>query len=832
MRFPAVPPALAILGGGLFGCYCQIEPRASAASICIGWMVCVFCWRQQAPNAFAGSAVFAFALCGVGLGSAASARAVHSELRAALTAEFGPQAVGDNPADPVIAIGQLDSDASPIESGVRLALQVTHIEVEGRLCRAAGGVFLAVAGVASPRDLDAWRGGRTLRLAAQLRRPARYLNPGVADQELALARRGTTLVGSVKSALLVRVVAKGNWFSELAAELRVRARRLLDDSIGPYSQRSAAIVRAVLLGDRAGLDEETETRLQEAGTYHVIAISGGNIAILAGLLMGFARVAGLRPGISCAGVATVLVCYAYLVGGGASVVRATQMAVIYLLARAIDHRTSPLNAMAASAGVSAAIDPLLLFDAGAWLTYGATVAILVGTPLMLRRFTMPSRLLRAAVGLLAASCAAEAALFPVSATVFSRVTAAGLLLNFAAIPLMSVVQVGGMAVIAASGLAPIAVPGLAFASHLAAWGLVESARLVEVMPWTVMRLPAPALGVAVTYYAGWLAWLTDLHLAPGWPAWGVYSRWTRRVAQAATVCAGAWIIAAPQTRFARTDVLEITFIDVGQGAATLIRFPAGQSILIDAGGAAGGRFDIGRRIVEPVLWASGVRRLTQAVATHGDADHIGGALSVIRDFRPSEFWEGVPVPPEPMLQQLRALATRDGASWRMTQRGDTVWFGDARIVTWHPAPPQWERQRVRNDDSVVVEVRLGAVSVILTGDIEAAAEAELGSLLEPAGVRVLQAPHHGSATSSTWPLLRAAAPALTVISAGRGNRYGHPHRAVLDRYRAVGARILRTDLDGAITIRTDGRDAEVSTFTGRKMTLRPAATRGARVPPA
>lgn len=831
MRYPAVPPALAILAGCVLGCFWQIDSRASAASIGVGWLVCVFCWRQRVPKALTASAVVAFALCGVGLGSTASARAVHSELRAALRNEFGPQAVADNPGDPVIAIGQLDSDASPSESGVRLALQVTHIDVNGRLRRAAGGVFLTVAGEASPRVLDAWRRGRTLRLAAQLRRPARYLDPGVADQELALARRGTTLVGTVKSAMLVRVAAKGNWISEVAAEVRARARRLLDDSIGPHSRRSAAIVRAVLLGDRAGLDEETETRLQEAGTYHVIAISGGNIAILAGLLMGLARVAGLRHEISCAGVAVALACYAYLVGGGASVVRATQMAVIYLLSRAIDHRTSPLNALAASAGVSAAIDPLLMFDAGAWLTYGATVAIVVGTPLMLHRFTVSSGILRAAVGLLAASCAAEAALFPVSAAVFSRVTAAGLLLNFAAIPLMSVVQAGGMAVIAGSGLSPIAVPGLAFASHLAAWGLVESARLVELMPWAVTRLPAPAVGVVVIYYAGWLALLMDLHLAPDRPAWAAYSGWTRRVAKGVIVCAGAWIIVAPQTRFARTGVLEITFIDVGQGAATLVRFPAGQSILIDAGGPAGGRFDIGRRIVEPVLWASGVHRLTQAMATHGDADHIGGALSVVRDFRPSEFWEGVPVPPEPMLQRLRALAIRDGASWRMTQRGDTVWFGDARIVTWHPAPPQWERQRVRNDDSVVVEVRLGAVSVILTGDIEAPAEAELGPLLEPAGVRVLQAPHHGSATSSTWPLLKAAAPALAVISAGRGNRYGHPHRAVLERYRAVGARILRTDLDGAITIRTDGRDVDVSTFTGRKMTLRPA-TRGFRVPPA
>jgi competence protein ComEC len=242
-------------------------------------------------------------------------------------------------------------------------------------------------------------------------------------------------------------------------------------------------------------------------------------------------------------------------------------------------------------------------------------------------------------------------------------------------------------------------------------------------------------------------------------------------------------------------------------------------------------FDIGRRVVEPVIWAKGVQRLTRLVATHGDVDHVGGAASVIRDLRPSEVWEGVPVPPEPMLQRMRAVAAGKSATWRLVQRGDTVWFGGVEVMTWHPSLPGWERQRVRNDDSVVVELRMGAVSVLLTGDVETAAEAELAQVLPRAGIRILQAPHHGSATSSTWPLLKAAAPDLAVISAGRGNRYGHPHRAVLERYRAVGAHMFRTDLDGAVTIRTDGRLVEVSTFTGRRLTLY-GARPGRPVPPA
>jgi competence protein ComEC len=631
--------------------------------------------------------------------------------------------------------------------------------------------------------------------------------------------------------MLVQIASLGGIGAETAADLRLRIRNVVDRSVGRHSARSAAIVRAILLGDRAGLDEETEERLQEAGTYHVIAISGGNIAVLAAVLMLMARLTGLRAGAAHLAVAAILCGYAFLVGGGSSVLRATQMAVLYLLARAVDHRARPYNSIGLSAGATCAIDPLSVCDAGAWLTYGATAAILAGTPLLLARVRAVSLAVRAPAGLFAASVSAELALFPVSALVFSRVTAAGLLLNFAAIPLMSAVQAGGMALVAAHALVPAAVPAVSRFTHLAAWGLVESARTVDVMPWAVARVAAPHPGVLAAYYAAWCAWFAASRLPPVWAAGWNPARWLRRGAVVVLVACGGWIVLNLPVRFSRTAYLEATFIDVGQGTATLVRFPSGDALLVDAGGAGGGRFDIGRRVVQPAVWAAGVHRLTYVVATHGDADHIGGAASMVTDFRPREVWEGVPVPPEPLLGQLRIVAGRAGAAWRRVQRGDRVRLGAAEVVTWHPEPPAWERQRVRNDDSVVVEIRFGAVSVLLTGDVESSAEAEIASMLEPAGVRVMLAPHHGSATSSSRRLLEAASPDVAVISAGRGNRYGHPHAAVLERYREIGARVLRTDVHGAIALRTDGRTVDVQTFTGRRLTLGPVR-RAPRVPPA
>jgi len=525
------------------------------------------------------------------------------------------------------------------------------------------------------------------------------------------------------------------------------------------------------------------------------------------------------------------VAYAFIVGSGASVVRATQMAVLYLVARAADHRAKPYNAIAVSAGLTCAADPLVVRDAGAWLTYGATVAILAGTPLLVARMGLTGRWVRLPGGLFGASLAAELALFPVSAYVFSQVTAAGLALNFLAVPLMSVVQVGGMLLVALDSVTPAGAAAVAWLTHAAAWGLVESARLVDVTPWAVLRVPAPGALALAAYYGAWAAWFAAGVIGAASTPAGRVGRISRRAAAAVLVASGAWILWTPLLRAGRPAQLEATVIDVGQGAAALVRFPSGDAILVDAGGAGGGRFEIGRRVVEPAVWAAGAHRISHLVATHGDGDHIGGAASVARDLRPREIWEGVPVPPDPLVRELAAAAGRAGASWRTVQRGDRVRFGEADVVVWNPAPPAWERQRVRNDDSIVLEVRFGRVALLLAGDAEAAAEADVARLLEPAGVRVLLAAHHGSATSSTWPLLRAASPALVVVSAGRGNRYGHPHPAVLERYRAIGAAVLRTDLDGAVRIRTDGTVVEARTFTGRRVVLAPRQA-GPPAPPA
>ena len=807
-------PAVALAVGATAGAFLP-APHVPALRLLLmaAWGCALAVFLRDRSDVLVLCLLAAFAASGWGLAASASARAQSAPLRAVFDRERSLD--GDRELFAGVE-GVLREDAARRPWGASLSIDVRQLTVRGETIPTSGGLRASVVGSLVAQHADAWRAGRRVRAPVQLRRPSRHLDPGVPDAERLLAWRGISLVGTIKSAVLVEVRAPGRWLEERAAALRHEIRRRLGRAVGRWDARSAAIIVAILIGDRAGLDRDLEQRLQEAGTYHVIAISGGNIAIFAAVLLTLLRWLHLPPTGATAVTMAFLIAYAWLVGPQASVSRATLMAVAYLGARLLDHRADPANALAVAVTAILGVTPLAIADAGLVLTCGATLALLLGAARLGRR--LPRRAWMAApIALVAASACVELALFPVGAFVFSRVTFAGLALNCLAVPLMTLGQMAGLAAIALSVVHPAAADPAGGLAHLAAWGLAESAAWVELAPWLSYRVAPPAPFALVAYYValGGCLFLGTERAQRLWPRGGVVSR--RRMAGTTAGLAALWILVAPSA-LDRSDRLRVTFLDVGQGDATLLQFPDGRSWLVDAGGGSES-FDLGARVVAPALWASGVRRLDTFVLTHGDPDHLGGASSVLSDFSPRDVWDGVPVPPHAPVQALRQQAARAGILWRTVQAGDRLRVGGADVRVWHPPTPDWERQDVRNDDSIVLEVRYGRVSVVLPGDIGRDIERALAARPDPAGVRILKAAHHGSGTSSSREFLDALAPTAVVFSSGRDNPYGHPVPAVLDRAEQSGAEIFRTDRDGAITMETDGERVWVRTYLGRELTL-------------
>lgn len=817
MRWLPVGFAVALGSGAAIGGSAPEWRWVAGAGAVAVWTLAVWAWRRGSAGALVMCAFTGVAAAGGFAGASAVQRASDPPLVRAL-AGAGLWPDNGRAGSPVRLEGVLLSDAWSAGPVVLLRLRVTRVWLGPCGCPLPvdGEVQVGVGGTIAAHHRDAWRSGRRITAEVALRRPSAFRNTGTADETTQRVRRRLAAIGQVKSALQVEV-QPGSPVSETLAALRAHARRAIARATGADAT-AAAVGTAILVGDRTGLDPALETRLQRAGTFHVIAISGGNIALwAAGTIWVTTRLTRRRVA-ALAGAAAILVAYAALVGGGASVERATGMALVGLVARWADQRGAAVNVLALTAAGLVALDPLLVFDVAFWLTTAATLGLVIGLPGDGAARHTGTRLIHA---LVLTSVCAELALLPIVAAVFQQVTLAGLVLSALAMPAMAVVQVSALSLVALDPLAPWLAPALGLLLRAAVATVTETATVVDLVPGLAWRVPPPTLAPVVAYYASLAAWLW---LRRGG---GMSAAPLRHAAGVVAAIAGLWIAVSPLTLVRwRPHALELVVFDVGQGAAALVHFPGGRRMLVDAGGVTGRGADLGALVVGPALRARGIRWIDTLVVTHADLDHAGGAASLVREFGPTEVWSGIAVADDPVMAGLRAAAASVGAAWREVRRGEVLELDGVRVSVAHPSPPEWERQRVRNDDSVVLAIDAGAVRLVLPGDAGADVEPEIATALrwrdlDPGGasappVTVLVAGHHGSAGSTTTPWLAALRPSLGIVSAGAANPFGHPAAATLDRLRAAGAEVWRTDRDGEVTVRSDARGVAVSSVAGRR----------------
>ncbi|ODS53123.1 MAG: DNA internalization-related competence protein ComEC/Rec2 [Acidobacteria bacterium SCN 69-37] len=720
--------------------------------------------------------------------------------------------------EPLRLRGVLREDASVGDSGaVRLVVVVAAVQplTPGAGWQPAPGVVrLFVQGEAALAVYDTWTRGRTVDVTASLRWPPVPRNPGGPHPIVARLVRGYVLAGTVKSAALV-TVTPGPWWQERAAALRRHVRRSTAAVPGGDDRRvTAAVVTAILIGDRAGLDRATTDRLIAAGTYHVVAISGGNIALVTLAVAALLRRLLRSPRLVSAGALLAVVMYGWTIGGEPSVTRAVTAAVVWLAADVLGLRVAPVRLFALVVIAVVAWDPLMVIAPGAWLSFDATLGIILCVGRLVE-WMVPAvgsspgrwrRRLRVVATLGAATLAAELMLLPVSAWTFSRVSVAGLPLNFIAIPAMAAVQAAGVLVVVCTPLVPALAHAAGAVAHLATILLVDSSRLVDWIPSLAWRVPPPSPIVMAGYYVA-----VGIVIVTRGRAW-----WRRA---AGLVAAGLLVVMAtgPGLLLARpaAGTLRATILDAGQGDAIVVQFPDGHVLVVDAG-PAGETFDTGERIVTPALWALGARVVDWVAFTHADLDHIGGVAAVVREFAAREVWEGVPVIADDNRRALYDVAQARRVPWRQLRAGDRLEIGGAELAVLHPPEPDWERPRVRNDDSIVLRVRYGALELLLTGDISEAVERTLSFDDTSRGaIRVLKVAHHGSRTSTSAAFVERFRPWAAIIGVGRNNTFGHPVPDVLDRLAAAGATTLRTDRDGAVKIESDGETVWMRTWRGR-----------------
>lgn len=747
---------------------------ASAALLTFGGL-----GGRLAPLALAAAAA------GLGAGGAATARLAYERAPLRLFVAGLPDAEA-----PLRLLGRAAADARDGGDVHVLLLDVEAVERGRQRLAVSGRVRLLVGGGA--QALEVVQGAR-ISVWASLRLPRGFATPGAFDAEAQAFRDGVHAQAFCKSPLLLsHQPPEGGSLPFLLGRLRRGARAVFAEYLPRGIEE--ALVRAMVLGDRSGVDRETSEAFRTAGTYHVLAISGAQVALLAAALLLACRRAGLGPAPSALVISASLGVYAAFVGGDTPVVRAAVMAATMVLGRALDLDGDLANLLGLAALALLAFRPAAVGDVGFQLSFVATLGILVLAPgLRLVAGAWPLGLGWA----LAASLAAQLALLPLLALRFHQLAPAALLLNLAAGPLASAVLFAGLLLLAAACVSSALAQWVAVVAWGAASLLVRSGTVVAELPWLEVRVPDPA----------W--WAVLLHCC------GLVLIARGRLGRGGLLAAlGALAIALGTAPPVRDGRLHLTLLDVGQGDALVLRSPHGRVWLVDAG-IATQRFDAGEAVVGPYLWRLGLRRIEGLLLTHAHPDHVGGAPFLAAAFRARAVVEGVAPRHDASYARLdRALSSLALARASVRHGARLDWDGVAIEVlaprASAPPPP-----RARNDDSIVVVARLGVVRFLLTGDVEAASEPAAAL---PADV--LKVAHHGSRTSTTPAFLDAVRPRLALVSAGARNPFGHPHAEVLQRLRASGALVLRTDEDGSVTVSTDGRRLWVRTARGLEARLR------------
>lgn len=707
-------------------------------------------------------------------------------------------------------------------------------------------------------DLSGVAFGDWICVTGRLRAPAGATNPGQFSFRRYLAQRRlrACLFAAPGGSLRCCAGGQGAWLPTRTLRLRQALTGGIERHMpGPYQELMAQLLNSIVFGLAAApLPPTLESHFRRAGVVHILVASGTQVSLLilflillrgpswsrggrAALAWGekvvrrWPRLAAAwsrlqlhplgRPRLGCGYsllVGGVVGGYALVAGAEASIVRAALMGGLLLLAYATGRDFDALTALAAAALALLLANPLDLFSPSFQLSFAAVLGlILLGPPLYHR---LAARWLGPLAWPLAFSVAAQLAVAPILAYEFHQVSLVGFLANLPVVPLAGLLVATGLPASLLGGISAPLATGLNTLNHGLLSGLVRITCFFVAIPGgclatlafprTHLFLGYAALALLTLGLQGQLrirrerAWVWGLLLLSGFMAW--------------------------QAGRSFNSTLRVTFLDVGNGDAILVQAPSGRTMLIDGGPYRPGPppYDAGARIVVPALLALGVSHLDVVVATHLQADHIGGLPAVLRAVPASCLLLSDTGEETAVADRLRATAQKQGVPIRPARRGQIIHLGRGlrAYVLWPSDSPLRETGSDANNNAVVLKLVYGRVSFLLTSDIGAAAERELLQRTGYLASTVLKVAHHGSEGSTTPEFLQAVRPRIAVISVGsepergvppaqRANLHGHPSRLIQQRLSRLGAHLYRTDLEGAITVRTNGCTVWVQTHSER-----------------
>ncbi len=671
-------------------------------------------------------------------------------------------------------------------------IKAQRVYINDRVRQAAGRLRLSIYN----NDIKL-RYGDIIRFEARLKRPRSFWNPGAFDYEAYLARKGIYALASIGEKDQIEIIGNtGNIFFVRLFEMRDKIKEAITNSLtGP----PAAILLAMIIGDTTGLTDEIRDAFMASGTTHILSISGSHLGLIAIFMFFFMRLLiGLLPErlllritmyttptkIAAAITIVPVIFYTLISGAQTATVRSLIMILVYILAVLVDRGNEILNSLALSALIILLIDPLSIHDISFQLTMVSVLFIALAIEVR-RRMTSEGR--EKSVGFINSvkdkaliylfiTIAVSLGTAPIVAYYFRQIAWVGLFSNAIIVPFagLVIVPLGLFSSIVSVFTGTFFLSGLNdFLLNL----FYSIVRLFAQIPYAEIHIASPGIFYLSLFYI--LVFLLYRQRQINWKT-------TVFIALMLFTLIARPLISQLDRNF------KITFLDVGQGDSAVIEFPDKKVMVIDGGGIMSETFDIGRAVLAPYLWDSGIYTIDYLVLTHPQLDHVGGFPYLLEKMRIKEVWENGDEGGSIAYRRFAGLIKKKGILQKTELSEMKADISDANVSVIDSLTGI-----SINDRSIVLKLSHRDYALLFAGDIEKKAQE---ALLKYDGIKsnIIKVPHHGAKSSLNEDFIKAVNPQIAVISVGYQNRYKHPAPEHVEAYEQNGARIYRTDRDGAI----------------------------------
>ena len=656
--------------------------------------------------------------------------------------------------------------------------------------------------------------GDGIQLTGSIREFHDYGNPGRMNTVMSNKAKGICGRAMISKYSLVIEPRQENSLARLAEQVRNKYEAYMAQAM---PKQDAAAIFAMLFGGYQGIRPELLEAFTVTGIVHILSVSGSHITLMAGTANIVGRFLHMSPRATAALATGVILFYSLLAGAIPPVIRSALMGILTLLALTAGRERDAQHILGLVALGLLLYSPLWLFDISFQLSFGATAGLLYLAPPLRER--LRKKLPVFVADSLAVTIGAQLSVLPIIAWYFNVLSLSSLLANLVIAPIVEWIIVAGLLAGLLASLIPMA-GKVVFLLASVVLGLVyELSRWVAALPGSQIYMPTFSWWGGMLYYMG-LGWLIidgehrkrlmscvgmgrTLRDSKGW--------------QAVFLLGMLVVVFCCGQMWCNNKEMQVHFIDVGQGDSALVITPHGRAFMVDTGGVREGSYDIGSRVDVPYLLHYGVQKLDYIFLTHAHDDHAGGVKGILTKIPVGAIGIGH----EGAEDYLQAFGTgKIGKIKKLLvplQEGSSIELDGVRIdMLYSPESRKVQESQLQatgNEFSNLIRVSYGEASFLFTGDLVAEQEQQVLANGTNVASTVLKVGHHGSRTSSSQEFLTAVNPGWAVISCGYNNSFGHPHKEILHRLTScTKAELLRTDQQGAIVFRTDGKSIKVESF--------------------